>query len=161
MRSSFRWLVVIGVLFIVASWLAGPGRRAVAARKVLAPTLQGRVWAYVALAIVTAVLLLTGPVADFTRFLAIGVLVALGAVWIELTRAQTVREFPAAQGPELFVDTRARLEGWWGSRRAPVTTAGPVDITAQLGSLADLHAQGELTDAEYAAAKARVLAGGS
>ncbi len=160
MGASFRWLVVIGALFIVASWLAGPGRRAVAARKALAPAVQARVWAYVALAVVAVLLLLTGPVADFTRFLVIAVLVALGAVWIELTRRQTMREFPDAQGPELLDDARA----WWDSRRArtptPATPAASADITVQLGNLADLHAQGRLTDEEYSAAKARVLAGG-
>jgi hypothetical protein len=34
------------------------------------------------------------------------------------------------------------------------------DLSAQLASLADLHARGELTDEEYASAKSRVLAGG-
>jgi hypothetical protein len=34
-----------------------------------------------------------------------------------------------------------------------------VDVTARLAGLADLHAKGELTDEEYAAAKAQVLAG--
>jgi hypothetical protein len=32
-------------------------------------------------------------------------------------------------------------------------------MTARLLSLADLHTRGELTDEEYAAAKARVLSG--
>jgi len=32
-----------------------------------------------------------------------------------------------------------------------------LDLTSRLQQLADLHARGELTDEEYAAAKARVL----
>ena len=28
MRGSFRWMIVVGILFVVAAWLAGPGRRA-------------------------------------------------------------------------------------------------------------------------------------
>jgi hypothetical protein len=35
----------------------------------------------------------------------------------------------------------------------------PSDVASRLAQLADLHGLGELTDAEYAAAKARVLAG--
>ena len=164
MRSSFRWLVLIGVLFIVASWLAGPGRRAIASRSVLAPALRERLWAYVGLAVVALLLLVTGPVSDFTRFLVVVVLVALGAAWIELMRAQTLREFPEAGAPAFVGEARGRMSGWLDARRAPeVPTPSPEapmgDVSAQLANLADLHARGELTDEEYASAKARVLAG--
>ena len=164
MRSSFRWQVVIGVLFVMASWLAGPGRRALAARRTLAPALRERVWAYVGLVVVGLILLLTGPVSDFTRFLVVAILVALGVAWIELTRAQTLREFPDAGAPAFFDDARGRVSDWLESRRAPAApTAAPPpasgDTTARLANLADLHARGELTDEEYASAKARVLAG--
>lgn len=41
---------------------------------------------------------------------------------------------------------------------APAPAAAPaVDLTAELSKLADLHASGVLTDAEFAAAKARLL----
>ena len=61
MRSSFRWLVFVGILFVVAAWLAGPGRRALASRRALAPALQRRTWAYVVLALFMLVLLLHEP----------------------------------------------------------------------------------------------------
>ena len=58
------------------------------------------------------------------------------------------------------------MTSWWESWRAPAESptaaAAPtaaVDVTSRLASLADLHARGELTDDEYAAAKAQVLAG--
>lgn len=38
-----------------------------------------------------------------------------------------------------------------------LAAAGPVDTTAELERLAQLHQAGELSDAEYAAAKARLL----
>ena len=38
--------------------------------------------------------------------------------------------------------------------------AGGSDLTAQLNQLAQLHAAGVLSDAEFAAAKQKVLAGG-
>jgi len=162
MRSSFRWLVVIGILFVVAWWLAGHGRSAVAARRTLAPALRGRWWAYAALAVVGLLLLVTGSVSDFTRFLVVALLIALGAVWIELTRAQTLREFPDAGAPVFIGDARTRVESWWDARRtraeAPAVAASEA-VSAQLANLAGLHAQGALTDEEFAAAKARVLAG--
>ncbi len=163
MRSSFRWLVLIGILFIVASWLAGPGRRAIASRRVLAPAIRERLWAYVGLAVVALLLLVAGSVSDFTRFLVVVVLVALGAAWIELMRAQTMREFPEAGAPAFVGEARGRVSDWLETRRAPAAPAAAPptggDTTARLANLADLHARGELTDEEYASAKARVLAG--
>jgi hypothetical protein len=163
MRGSFRLMIVVGVLFVVAAWLAGPGRRAVGARRWLAPALQNRVWAYVVLAVVVLFLLFDAAVADFARLLVVVLLGALGAVWIELTRRQTLSEFPDAGTPALVSDTRARMAGWWESRRAAGESsraaAPATDVTSRLASLADLHAKGALSDEEYAAAKAQVLDG--
>ena len=171
LSASFRSFVVVGLLFLVAAWLAGPGRRAIATRRVLAPALRERAWPYVVLGVVFLILLLRGDVNDFTRLLLVLVLVALGAVWIELTRTQTLHEFPGATAPDLFGDARARLSGWWGARRveragaratAPAAAAEAqpaTDVAGRLASLADLHARGALSDEEFASAKARVLAG--
>jgi hypothetical protein len=176
LRTSFRWLVLVGVLFLVAAWLAGSGRRATAARRALSPAVRDRVWAYSGLAIVALVLLLSSPVSDFTRLLLLFLLIALGAVWIELTRTQTLHEFPDASAPDFFGDARTRMTSWWEGRRAaeakparavPAPAAGgdvtapaaSADMTARLTALSELHARGELTDDEYAAAKSRVLAG--
>jgi hypothetical protein len=158
-------MVVVGILFLVASWLAGPGRRALGVRSWLAPLLQSRVWAYVILGVVGLLLLIRSEVADFSRLLVVAVLVGLGVVWIELMRRQTIAEFPDAQGSALVADTRARVSDWWESRRATSaakTTPGAApatDVSGRLASLAELHKAGELTDEEYASAKARVLAG--
>lgn len=166
MRGSFRLMVVVGILFLVASWLAGPGRRALGARSWLAPALQSRVWAYVVLGVVGLLLLIRSEVQDFSRLLVVAILVALGVVWIELMRRQTATEFPDAQGSTLVADTRARMSEWWDSRRAASAASAPAatapaatDVSTRLASLAELHASGALTDDEYASAKARVLAG--
>jgi hypothetical protein len=167
LRSTFRWLVVIGVLLLLGSWSAGPGRRAVAVRRTIAPAVRERVWAYSALAVLALLLLLAGRVHDFASLLFGLVLVALGAVWIETTRARTLHELPGATTPELFAEAKARLTGWWeagqqlaaGSRERARRPAGGTDLTARLADLADLHARGALDDEEFAAAKARVLAG--
>jgi hypothetical protein len=162
MRGSFRLMVVVGLLFVIAAWLAGPGRRAVTTREWLAPALQNRLWAYVVLAVLVLLLLYNAEVLDFARLLVVILLAALGAAWIELTRRQTLAEFPDASS-SFVADTRARMAGWWESRRStaaaqPVAPAA-TDVSARLASLAELHAAGELTDEEYAAAKAQVLAG--
>ena len=159
MRGSFRLMVLVGLLFLLAAWLAGPGRRAVVSRRYLAPALQARVWAYVVLGIVMVLFLFVNPVTDFAKLLVWLVLAALGVTWIEVTRRQTLAEFPDAAAPALVGDARSRISEWWSELRAPRAAAASTDVTAQLANLAELHAQGQLTDEEYASAKARVLAG--
>ena len=170
LRISFRWFVVVGILLLVAAWLAGPGARAVAGRRALAPALRARVWPYATLGALILLLLLVSPATDFVRLLVLVVLAALATTWIELTRRQALHEFPEADGRVLLESGRARLTSWWEAQRGAYTerrertaataAATPtVDLTARLAALADLHARGELTDAEYASAKARVLAG--
>ncbi len=165
MRGSFRLMLVVGLLFILAAWLAGPGRRALTARGWLAPGLQNRAWPYALHAIDAFAMLLTATVLDFTRLLVVLLIGVLGATWIELTRRQTLREFPDADGTAFLADTWGRVSGWWDKQRAaakqPATpgTAPATDVAARLAALAELHTNGELTDAEYASAKARVLAG--
>ena len=166
LRHSFRWFIVIGIAFLVAAWLAGPGRRAVGVRRVLAPAVRERVWAYGGLALLALILLLTGPVSDLTRYVVVLVLVVLGAVWIEALRSQILREHPNASAPELFAETRSRLATWWIAQRAQIARARPQpvqeqggSVAARLAELADLHARGVLTDDEFASAKARTLAG--
>lgn len=166
LRSTFRWLVAIGLLFLLAAWAAGPGRRALAVRRTLAPAVRERVWAYAGLGALAVLLLLAGGAGDFANLLVLLVLLALCAVWIEVTRAQTLHEFPDASAPELLADAKARVAAWWSARPTRAAAAAPVpppaggaDLIARLGSLADLHARGELTDEEFAAAKSRVLAG--
>jgi hypothetical protein len=162
MRSSFRWLVVFGILFVIAAWLAGPGRRAIASRHALAPALQQRTWAYIVLAAAVLIFLVTRPTLDFAALLVLIVLACLGVLWIELMRSQTAKEFPDAAAPALLDGARTKVEGWRESRRTtpgakPAGTTSD-DISARLANLAELHSSGALTDEEFASAKARLLA---
>jgi len=158
-------MLPVGVAFVVASWLAGSGARATNARRFVAPAARTRVWPYAALGIVGLLLLLTGPVSDTSRYLVVLVLIALGVVWIEVMRAQTVKEFPDASGGDALDELRRGVTEWWETARRPgpvrAATATPAgsDLTARLTALSGLHASGELTDEEYAAAKTRVLGG--
>jgi hypothetical protein len=163
MRGSFRLMIVVGILFLVAAWLAGPARRALAARGWLAPGLRNRVWAYVGLVIVVLILLYTSEVTDFARLLVVLLLAALGATWIEVTRRQTLQEFPDTGAPTIVDDARTKVSEWMEGRRATSAARerapAATDVASRLASLAELHAQGKLTDEEYATAKAHVLAG--
>jgi hypothetical protein len=160
LRGSFRLQIAVGLLVLLAAWVAGPSVRAVAVRRTLAPALRQRRYAYGALAAVVLALLLTGRVDDFARLLGELVVIGLLAAWIEWMRRQTLSEFPEEPAPAVLGDARAQLSEWMQGRRA-ATAGGRVDasldLTARLQQLADLHARGELTDDEYAAAKARVL----
>jgi hypothetical protein len=57
------------------------------------------------------------------------------------------------------------MSDWWDERRSERSARGAAaapaqtHVAARLGALADLHTNGHLTDEEYAAAKAKVLAG--
>jgi hypothetical protein len=167
MRGSFRLMIVVGLLFVIAAWLAGPNRRAYTARGWLAPALQSRVPAYAVLAIVALVLLFGAAVLDFSRLLVVAILVALGATCIELTRRHALVEFPDASGTAFLSDTWERMSGWWEEQRAasrrPTAVVAPpepaTDVASRLTALSELHASGALTAEEYASAKRRVLAG--
>jgi hypothetical protein len=164
MRSSLRWMVVLGSFVVLAAILAGPSRRALAIRESLAPVLRERVWPYAGLAVFALALLTTGPDLDFARLLWIALIVALGAVWIETMRRRALQEFPDAALPAFVGDVRKRLGAWWSEGRSALSAGRPAarsgtaaDIAGSLASLADLHSRDELTDQEYAAAKAQVL----
>jgi Short C-terminal domain len=176
LRSTFRWQIAVGVLVVASAWLAGPRHSALASRRALAPFLRERAYPYAGVAAVALVLLLTGPAADFARLLSVVVILACLVAGIEILRRQTLLEFPEESLALSLGAARVRVSGWLEAGRAarPVVpgrggatadTAVPPPapasgLAAELRELADLHAQGALTDEEYAAAKTRVLAGG-
>ncbi len=163
LRGAFRSLVFLGILLILAALLAGPARWALGARKWLAPALRNRAWAYLVLAAIWLVLLAASDVLDFARLVYLLLAALLGAGFIEAMRTKTMHEFPDAAMPAFVGETRERLGTWWVQAResisGPRRPAEPTDVTSRLASLADLHARGELSDEEYAAAKAQVISG--
>jgi hypothetical protein len=161
LRGSFRLQVVLGLFFLLAAWIAGAGPRAVGVRRGLAPVLRDRRYAYGALAVFALVVLLSGRVDDFASVLAELVVIGLLAAWIEWMRGQTMREFPEAEPISLATAWERLSESLRARQPAPAAggRGGEVDLIARLERLADLHARGELTDEEYAAAKAQVLEG--
>jgi hypothetical protein len=137
--------IAAGLIAVAGVWLVGPSRRGTAARRWLAPYLRRPEVAFGVAALLFLLLVLWGPISYVQRptvLLALAVLAALG---VEALRRKAARDFPdAVAGPpgERF--------GSLAGRRAP-------SQAEELERLARLHAEGRLTDEEFAAAKARTL----
>jgi hypothetical protein len=150
-------LLVFGLIFVFAAWLAGHTRPATALRRAMTPTLRDR--PAVAYAIAFAVLLLVvvwGPAPAFRQLgyiIAFAVLLALG---VHTLRRQAISDFPEARAG----DAMNSIRGWYERRDQPqigvseLSAGGDAVRIAELERLARLHASGALTDAEFAAEKA-------
>jgi hypothetical protein len=95
LRGWSLFILVIGLAFVGAGLLAGPGRRAVALRRFLAPYLRDQpVVVYSAVAVLFLLWLAFIPgINNLGQILVIVALLAL-AVGIEALRRQTAQEFP-------------------------------------------------------------------
>jgi Short C-terminal domain len=145
------WTVIgIGVVALVGVWLAGPGSRAATARGWIAPVLA-RVDVAVGVSLALMLLLvLWGPTAQTRRPAQVLALVIVFLIGVLALRRITTREFPdAAPG-----DLRASAELAWARMRSTPESVR----TGKLERLAELRASGVLTEEEFAAEKARVLA---
>jgi Short C-terminal domain len=131
-----------GLLIVTGAWLAGPGRRATALRRVSAHAMREHP-GLVRAALGTAILLLViwGPVPFLQRFWSIVVFTVAAFVWLEWVRRRTLEEFPDQPPPRL------RLPGRRGR-------------SAELERLASLRERGVLSQAEFEREKAALLASG-
>jgi hypothetical protein len=85
-----------GAVMIAAAWLAGPGTRAVAARRALAPHLREAHIAYGGLALLVLLVLAWNPTPATGRVLPMLLLVGLLVAGVEALRRQVAREQGAA-----------------------------------------------------------------
>ncbi len=194
MTSIATTVIVVGVLFLVAGWLASPTKPARATRKVIAPALERyAAWVYTGLAIVVGIYFISAPSQGLRSFLTTLVLAGMAAFGIHELRRQASEEFPDAKFSDTFGGTRDRVVAAVkganlgeraaklrlpevrrpparGAEEAPTTEAPtepiqtlPVDVEdtrlQRLERLGGLHEKGILTDEEFAAEKARILAG--
>ncbi|HEX7244808.1 MAG TPA: hypothetical protein VF245_04490 [Solirubrobacterales bacterium] len=185
MTSIATTVIVIGVLFGIAGWLASPTGSARSTRRFLAPVLDDHVgYAYALLAIVIGFYFISAPTQNLRTFLTTLAIAGLAAFGIHELRRQTAEEFPDANFSDVFGRTKDRVVGAVrdaniGERasklrlpemRKPTATeeattevaptSGEDARLARLERLAKLHEQGVLTDEELATEKARVLGGG-
>lgn len=142
--------VIVGIVALVGVWVTGAGSRATSARRALAPYLRRPEIAFGALVVAYLLLLWWQPTPQFGYAINILIFFVLALIGLEAIRRQAAREFPDAE-PGSPV---AAIRGALGSARKPAP-----DSTGELERLAGLHAAGELDDAEYAAAKKRLLGG--
>jgi hypothetical protein len=181
-------VIVVGVLFAAAGWLASPTRSARATRRAFAPALQNQApWVYGGLAIIVGIYFLTGSTQGLRTFLTTVIIAGMAAFGIHELRKQTIEEFPDASFADSFGTQRDRIVsavrganlGERASklrlpeRRRPdagVETEQPSEAPTavvdsedarllRLERLAALHDKGILSDEELAAEKARVLSG--
>ncbi len=145
--------IVFGILVIIGAWIAGPTRLATALRHEASPYMREQQGATYAVAgIVYLALIAWAPIAAFRKPIGILLFAVLFGLGTELLRRQTLREFP---------DTRSggsggRLRELWSRRssRSDGTEASEVD---ELERLSALRRSGDLTTAEFDAAKAQIL----
>jgi hypothetical protein len=184
MTSIATTVIVIGVLFAVAGWLASPTGSARATRRAIAPALQGYVaYVYAGLALIVCFYFLSAPTQGLRSFLTTLIVAGMAAFGIHELRKQTEEEHPDADFGEVFGRTRDRVVGAvkdanigervgeqasklrmperkTGGGQAEASTAVLSDEDARLQRLerlASLHAKGVLTDEEFVAEKARLL----
>ena len=150
-------LIVYGVAFALAAWLAGPTRPARFLRKLTAPELRESPWvAYLAAGGLLLVLIVWGPTPAFRQLAWILLFAALLALGVTVLRHQTALEFPAVQRGDAIRDLRGRQEP---ARADTYATGAPDEAVDDLERLAALHDSGQLSDTEFAAAKTRVTNG--
>ncbi len=101
-------LVIYGLIFVLAAWIAGPTRPATALRRALAPTLRDRpAAAYGTVFFALLLVIVWGPTPatrQLAYIVAFAVLLALG---VHTLRRQTATEFPDAQPPPPAGETAA------------------------------------------------------
>ncbi len=162
-------MVLYGLVIVVAAWLAGNTRAAVAVRRAMAPWLREHaVGSYVVGEAILLLVVLWGPTQATREILPVigfALLVAF-AVWV--LRRETEREFPDAKVGEATAAMRRWMSNVRGRGTPEAATAqaggrgraakgagGPEAARVQtLERLADLHERGALTDEEFAAEKA-------
>jgi hypothetical protein len=190
MTSIATSVIIVGVLFAAAGWLASPTSPARATRRVIAPALENYVaWVYTGLAIIVCIYFLSASTQGLRSFLTTLVIAGMAAFGIHELRRQAAEEFPDAKFSDTFGGTRDKVvgavkganigerasklrlpevrrppaEGGAEAAEAPTETlAGSGEDTRlqRLERLGSLHEKGVLSDEEFAAEKSRILAEG-
>jgi hypothetical protein len=152
--------VTVGLLLLIGTWFAGPGRRATTSRGNLTPYLRDPAIAYGTYAVIVLVLLVWAPVEAARDATTAIILIVLGAIGVEALRRLSVRDFPDRTERDLG----QRLGHSWTALRergskAPQPAAAGAGAAkySDLERLASLHDRGVLTDAEFAAEKSALL----
>jgi hypothetical protein len=185
MTSIATSVIIIGVLFALAGWLASPTSPARATRRVLAPALENyAAWVYTGLAVIVCIYFLSASTQGLRSFLTTLVVAGMAAFGIHELRKQAAEEFPNAKFSDTFGGTRdkvvdavkganigerasklrlpeVRRPPSEGAAEAPtqsMASGGEDTRLRRLEQLGSLHEKGVLTDEEFTAEKSRILA---
>ena len=150
LRDGGFTFVGLGVILLVALWLAGSSQSGVSVRRGLAPYLARPEIAFSVAGGLFLLLLWWSPTVQTTRVPLMLAAALVLAFAVELLRRQTAREVPAPPPPDLSGSVRR------GVGRVRGRTAQE-DRLAALERLGRLHEQGALTDEEFAAEKAQLV----
>jgi hypothetical protein len=163
-------VIIFGVLFVVASFLASPAGAAISIRQALAPALRDRpgiVWSVFAGAALLAVII--WPPSGTRQLVITLVLIALAGVGLEALSRKTHHEFPGAKRGDwmLAMRERARRASAEAGRRIGSAVRGltdeekePEDVKLdRLERLGELKEKNVLTAKEFREEKQKVLSG--
>jgi len=110
MTSIATTVIIVGILFLVAGWLASPTNGARAVRRFLAPVLRVHsAYVYAALAIVVCFYFLSGPTHGLRAFLTTLIVAGMAAFGIHELRRMTEEEYPDATYDDVFGGTRDKV----------------------------------------------------
>ena len=122
LHDSTIALLVLAVVGLLGSWVAGPGRWAVAVRRWIAPAMAHPILVYGVYGVVLLLVLIWGPGRSTRNLVTIVVLFGLATVGLEILRRQTIREFPTAEHGESALG--AKVTGRGDSAAGPPADAG-------------------------------------
>ena len=112
MTSIATTVIVFGVLFGIAGWLASPTGSARSTRRAIAPVLRDYIaYVYAGLAIVVGIYFLSAPTQGLRSFLTTLVIAGLAAFGIHELRKQADEEFPDADYGDLVGRTKDKVVG--------------------------------------------------
>jgi hypothetical protein len=171
LQSFATSVVIFGIGFVIASFLASPAGAAVSIRRAAAPTLRDRpgiVWStFAAIALIVVII---WPPSGPRQLVLTLLLIVLAAVWLEEVRRKTAREFPGAKRGDWTKSMRARARTATretgrriGSAMRELTDDNgthPDDAKLErLEKLGELKEKGVLTAAEFREEKKKILSG--
>ena len=110
MVSIATTVIVVGLLFAAAGWLASPTSGARTTRRYIAPTLHLHVgYVYTGLTILVCLYFLSGPSQGLRALLTTVIVAGMAAFGIHELRRQTAEEFPDAGYGDVFGRTRDKV----------------------------------------------------
>jgi hypothetical protein len=110
MVSIATTVIVVGVFFAAAGWLASPTGSARGTRRVFAPALRDYLpYCYGGLAVILGIYLLSASGVGLRVFLTVVVLGAMAAFGLRELSKQTAEEYPGVTFGEVFAPTRKKI----------------------------------------------------